>query len=70
MDASGYRSYVVRIRRQDRGPALPDVVRAEVEDLLGGVRARVDDERAALLAAHLESLLGPSLPTPRPDSQT
>lgn len=67
MNEDGYRSYVVRIRRQHRGPAEPDVVRAEVEDLLGGMRARVDDARAGLLAADLESMLGAPSARPRPD---
>jgi hypothetical protein len=64
-----YRSYLIRIRRRaaqedpgegvggaGSGAAHPNV-RADVEDLLGGARGRVDGESARLLAAGLEALV-------------
>jgi hypothetical protein len=64
MTSDAYRSYVVRIRRRRRGLTEGIVVRAEVEDLLDGIRARVEDDRAETLAADLEGFVDASRPPP------
>jgi hypothetical protein len=49
-----YRSYVIRIRRRHD---LPDAVRLDVEDLLGGGRAAINGEEARSLADRLTEMV-------------
>ena len=58
MEADGYQSYLVRIRRRAAVPGPADGIRADIEDLLGGSRVCVQGDVARSLASDIEALLG------------
>lgn len=61
VDADGYRSYVIRVRRRagpGPDPEVGSTTRLDLEDLLAGGTASVSGPAARLLAERLERLLG------------
>jgi hypothetical protein len=73
VNADGYQSYVVRIRRRDASAESGTAVRADIEDLLDGGRVCLQGEPARSIASQLESLLrgqGGSATTDEPLRET